>query len=132
MLHLMRSEDWEYKLKTFLGGGLWLARLDTFDDPLEGTLPDQNLGLKEKLLGSCDIAEKVKEEYRIAARNAYASCWHMSDGRPSDYAWEEFGDEHAGIALRTTRHKLRKQLGKLLRDDGPGYLSEVTLYRPHV
>lgn len=124
--HLLRSDDWEFKLKTFLGGGLWLARLDTFEDPLEGTMPDHNLGLMEKLLGSSILAEKVAKECRIAAQNAYASCWHMSDGSPSEYAWKEFGDEHAGIALKTTRHKLRKQLGKLLGNDGPGYLSEIT------
>lgn len=99
--HLFRGCEWELKLETFLVGGLWLARLDTFNDRLEGTIPERNLGLMEKLLGSEKLAASVEEDFRFAAQNAYASCWHMSDGDPSEEAWTQFGDQHAGIALRT-------------------------------
>lgn len=41
------------ELDTFLAGGLWCARLDTFNDALEGTLPDTNpIGLLRKSLTS--------------------------------------------------------------------------------
>lgn len=122
---------WEVKLKTFLVGGLWLARLDTFNDRLEGTIPRRNLGLMEKLLGSEELAGSVEEDFRFAAQNAYASCWHMSDGDPSEEAWTQFGEQHGGIALRTNPVSLRNQLSELVRIDGPGYISKVN-YIDHV
>lgn len=34
-----------YKLETYLEGGLWFSRLDTFKDGKEGTLPLPNIGI---------------------------------------------------------------------------------------
>lgn len=124
--HLIRWHDIPRKLLTFLAGGLWLSRLDQFRDPLEGSSPASNLGLMEKLLGSRKLAESVEEEYRRASRNAYASCWHMSNGDPSNKMWQKFGGHHKGIAIRTDSATLEMQLGALVGRMGPGYISEVT------
>jgi EcsC protein family len=123
--HLMRPHELDPKLATFLNGGLWLARLDKFNDPLEGTMPRRNLGLMQKLLGSKELAAQVEAEYEHSAQNAFASCWHMSDGDPSDYAWRIFGGDHTGIAIRTTPAALKSCLAGILETEGPGYISEI-------
>jgi hypothetical protein len=122
--HLIRWRDMPIKLITFLSGGIWLSRLDQFGDPLEGSMPKRNLGLMEKLLGSRQLAASIEEQYRSASRNAYASCWHMSDGDPSNKMWQKFAG-HKGIAIRTDAATLQEQLGAVVIQKGPGYISEV-------
>jgi len=106
------------KLRTFLGGGLWLARLDQFGDPLEATLPQQNLGLLYKLPSAQVPA--VQKEYELGVKRAYASCWHMSDNDPSDHAWS-FGC----VALRTTPQKMEAALQVISGPDGPVHFGQI-------
>jgi hypothetical protein len=114
-----------FKLKTFLQGGLWLARLDQFNDPLEGTLPDPNLGLLRKLLPPTQVPATV-HEYELAAKRGYASCWHMSDHEPAGGMWEaKFGNRGKGVALRTTPARFASALNHLITPNGPFYLGEV-------
>lgn len=103
------------KLCTFLRGGLWCARLDTFNDPLEGTLPIPNVGLLRKVLGEkqSEMAEKI---YKKAVLRSFASCWHMSEDAPSIYAWCAFGGGGNGIAIRTMPDNLRNNVVNKLND----------------
>ena len=122
--HLMRWNQL-FKLKTFLQGGLWLARLDQFNDPLEATLPDSNLGLLRKLLPPTQLPATL-DEYELAAKRGYASCWHMSNLEPSVGMWEgKFGNRGKGIALRTTPERFASTLNHLITPNGPFYLGEV-------
>jgi hypothetical protein len=126
--HFIRSNKIEHKLPTFLAGGLWLARLNTFKDPWEGKLPERNLGLLNKLMRPND-AEAVIAEYEKAAATGYASCWHLSNGNPDPAMWNKsnFGNNHNGIALRSSYALLRAELGSLVAKsgDGPRHISEV-------
>jgi len=115
------------KLCTFLQGGMWLARLDTFTSSVpEGTLPERNAGLLSKLLGP-QQSSMARELYRIGAmKQCFASCWHMSDQTPSCYAWGVFGGQGNGIAIRTTPELMRGALKPLLNQGGgPGYFGKV-------
>jgi hypothetical protein len=114
-----------HKLKMFLDGGLWFARIDTFRDALEGSLPERNLGLLEKLLPQ-EWAGSVVEQYRLAALRSYASCWHMSDDTPSAEIWNaKFGDGEKGIAIRTTPAALNRATKNVQGADGPLYFGVV-------
>lgn len=79
--HLFPSEA-TYKLDTFLAGGLWCADLGSivgFDGDVEGDGP---LGL-------------------------FVSCWHATEGDPTSKAWQIFGEQGDGFAIRTTEEELR-------------------------
>jgi hypothetical protein len=78
--HLFSTEEL-FKLDTFLSGGLWCADLGSipgFGDDLEGTGP----------------------------RGIFVSCWHATDGDPSEKAWEIFGGNGDGFAIGTTPEDL--------------------------
>lgn len=112
------------KLKTFLEGGLWFARLDQFNEELEGTLPLLNkLGLFRKLprlqVGG------VLDEYTLGIQRGFAQCWHMSRDAPSEHAWAEFSNTSNGVAVRTTVEALEEALSGIAQPGGPGYIGEV-------
>jgi hypothetical protein len=116
-----------YKLDALLAGGLYMARLDRFNDPREGAL-----GRKTKsLLDKSPAYEKryIIREYKNAIRQSFASCWHSSDNGPSEYVWEEFGGKHNGFAIRTTPQKLRTAVEHVV-SCGAGYIGEIT-YKNH-
>jgi hypothetical protein len=126
--HFIRSNKIEHKLPAFLVGGLWLARLNKFEDRWEGKLPERNLGLLNKLMRPNDV-EAVIAGYKKAAATGYASCWHLNDGHPDPAMWAKsnFGDNHDGIALRSSYDLLRTELASLIAKsgDGPLHISEV-------
>jgi len=127
--HFIRWNKVKLKLTTFLAGGLWLARLNTFKDIWEGKLPVPNLGLLNMLLPPNAVAS-VLAEYEKAANTGFASCWHLSDGDPDPQMWEKsnFGDGHNGIAIRTSCATLKSELQHLVApsSDGPLHISAVT------
>lgn len=116
------------KLLTFLEGGLYFARLDTFNDKCEGTMPQKNLGLLSKLPPF--QIKMVTKVYQLAVRRSFASCWHMSDDDPSDYAWESFGRKRTGIAFRTTPISLKSAIQPIIGPNGPTYIG-TTRYIKH-
>jgi hypothetical protein len=132
--HFIRSNRIEHKLPAFLVGGFWLARLNTFKDPWEGKLPARNIGLLNKLMRPND-AEAVIAEYEKAAATGFASCWHLSDGHPDPAMWKKsnLGNNHKGIALRTSYNVLKAELGSLIAKsgDGPLHISKVQ-YIDHI
>lgn len=120
--HLM-SKDVVTKLTTLLRGGMWFARLDTFDDDQEGCLPDGNVHLLSKLPKF--QVSMVKGIYEQAIRQSFASCWHMSDEDPNDHVWAEFGGGGNGIAVRTTPMILKDALADISGPDGPVHIGVV-------
>lgn len=79
--HLFKTEE-DYKLGTFLAGGLWCADLGSiigYSDDVEGTGP----------------------------QGLFVSCWHATEGDPTSEAWEVFGGNGDGFAIRTTVEELQ-------------------------
>lgn len=99
------------KLETLLDGGLWFARIDQFGDPLEGTLPDENLGLMEKLSPS-DV-DYIRSQYLIDKDHEYALCLHLSTGGPAPELWREFDRECDGVAVEFDSLELHRALVRL-------------------
>lgn len=123
--HLWHLFFWplEQKLKTFLESGLWLARLDTFAEASESQLPHANLGLLVK--AGTPLIPWIQAQYQMEARSAYASCWHMSEADPSAYAWEQFGLNGRGVAIRTTPEAMWSALRPVSGPDGPVYFGAI-------
>jgi hypothetical protein len=114
-----------HQLDTLVRGGLWFSRIDTFKDCLEGTLPNRNVGLLEKLLPE-QMSEEALREYRFSAKRDYATCWTMSDSDPSKEMWEaQFGNRGKGIAVRSTSAALIEATRSIRGEDGPVYLGRV-------
>ncbi len=108
------------KLQTFLSGGLWLARIDTFGTAYEGALPEQNrLGLLA-MLPPEDVSRLVREYDLTRLQRAYVSCWH-ADSEPAGAVWATFAGS-AGLAIRTSYATLRRQLQRTcpIHLDGAG------------
>ncbi len=108
--HLISAENENIffgKLLTFLQSGLWCARLDTFNDPLEGALPIPNVGLLRMALSEKQ-SEMAGTIYKKAVLRSFASCWHISNNMPSLYAWCAFGGKGNGIAIRIKRQDMAK------------------------
>jgi hypothetical protein len=116
------------KLKTFLANGLWLARLDQFKDPLEGTLSRPAVGLLGKLVG--EQQQLGLGLYESAVLRSYAICFQVSDGHPNERFWEEFCSRNDGIAIRTSPQLLydaiKPTLGPVDSGTGPGYFGKIT------
>ena len=114
------------KLQTFLKWGIWLARLDQFKDELEGTLPEANLGLLQKLMPPA-MVDATADLYRADALRGYASCWHLCDGDPDADMWRsKFGSSGRAIALRTSPALLSAATARFLGPSGPCYLGQVS------
>jgi len=81
--HLFATRE-TYKLDTFLQGGLWCSDLGSivgFGDDSEGS------GL----------------------HGVFVSCWHLSPGDPTSHAWQIFGGNGDGFAIRTSIEVLRQR-----------------------
>jgi hypothetical protein len=113
------------KLQTFLKWGIWLARLDQFNDELEGTLPKSNLGLLHKLM-SPSMTDSTANLYKADALRGYASCWHECDGDPDAEMWKnKFGNGGRAIALRTSPTLLSSATVRFLGSGSPCYLGKI-------
>lgn len=122
--HLASGQQMERKLETFLRGGIWFARLDTFTSGVpEGTLPKRNKSLLDKLPKF--QVKMVKKVYTRAVKRSFASCWHMSDADPSTSIWKSFGGDGNGIAIRTTPTHLTQVLAAISGNDGPVHFGEI-------
>ncbi|XXT25169.1 hypothetical protein WME94_26910 [Sorangium sp. So ce429] len=112
------------KLDTILSGGLWFARLDKFNDRLEGALPEANrLGLLAKL--PKNSAAWVEREYERSVLRSYALCWHINDSDPDFHVWDVFGDQRDGVAVRTDCKCLRDALSQIVGLDGPVHFGAI-------
>ena len=113
--YLFPTSEIDPKLDTFLTGGLYLARLDRFKDPREGTLPRPDH--RDLLDKAPDFAKKyILGAYKQARRQSFAMCFHRSSGEPSDYMWEheKFGGRHDGVAIRTNPQRMVDALRPIL------------------
>ena len=112
------------KLSLMLEGGLWFARLDQFNDPREGSLPNGNL---VGLLGKLPTASVgwIQRQYVLGVERSFALCWHMNDGDPDASLWTSFADVDDGVAVRTTWPILIEQLRAITGTDGPLHFGAV-------
>ena len=116
---------WRYldfpKLVDFLDSQtLYFARVDTLDDPHEGTLTRGNTMATEKLIEK--IISEGKEEQSPAELRAsfqrvtltgretiYVNCWHSGNSENAAM-WKIYGSLTGSVAIQTTYQKLADAL----------------------
>ena len=101
---------------------LWFARLDQFDDPLEGTLTDGELSFDPPAYGHpVQIRDATSDPIaQMMRQTAYVQCWRM--GAESMAMWDLYGKAQDSVAVTTTVGLLKHQLSK---DTRSVYMAEV-------
>jgi hypothetical protein len=94
---------------------LWFARLDQFDDPLEGTLTDGEIRFDSPTVGQPPQLRDVTADpiAQMMRHTAYIQCWCM--GAESMAMWDLYGKGQDGVAITTTVGHLKHQLSKDIR-----------------
>jgi hypothetical protein len=99
---------------------LWLGRVDTFPDPWEVSLTQNQIEFLEarhpiSTLGSPSIETSFDRAKRINAQwrvDTYVNCWSASD-HESHALWRIFCGPSEGVAIQTTLGKLRRTLDNI-------------------
>jgi hypothetical protein len=101
---------------------LWFARLDEFDDPLEGTLTDGEIWFDPPTDGHpLQLRDATADPIAQMMRHtAYVQCWCM--GAESMAMWDLYGKTQDSVAVTTTVGQLKHQLSK---DTRSVYMAEV-------
>ena len=107
-------------------GALAFARVDTLEDPFEGSVPPT---VYEKWKHR--HADFVATAQRGLRKQAFVSCWHVNNTE-SEAMWRLYCGSHDGIALQTTYEKLDASLPKGILLGAVQYLDyECDIDAPH-
>ena len=85
-------------------GALAFARVDTLEDPFEGSVPPSVY--EEWKSRHADLVATARRGLR---KRAFVSCWHANNTE-SEAMWRLYCGSHEGIALQTTYEKLDASL----------------------
>jgi len=101
---------------------LWFARLDQFDDPLEGTLTDGEISFEPPSdAHALQLRDATSDPIAQMMRHtAYVQCWRM--GAESMAMWNLYGKTQDSVAVTTTVGLLKHQLAKDIRSV---YMAEI-------
>lgn len=99
---------------------LWFARIDQFEDPLEGTHTDAELaGLRKHLKKT--HAQALINVFRSGRSELYVNCWR-SGSTESLAMWDLYGKGSGILAVKSTVGRLRDAA---VTYDKPVYISKV-------
>jgi len=99
---------------------LWFARIDQFEDPLEGTHTDAELaGLRKHLKKT--HAQALINVFRSGRSELYVNCWR-SGSTESLAMWDLYGNGSGIVAVKSTVGRLREAAATYER---PVYISKV-------
>lgn len=99
---------------------LWFARIDQFEDPLEGTHTDAELaGLRKHLKKT--HAQALINVFRSGRSELYVNCWR-SGSTESLAMWDLYGKGSGIVAVKSTVGRLRDAA---VTYDKPVYISKV-------
>lgn len=90
---------------------LWFARLDKFEDPLEGAHTDAEIsGIRKHVAKK--RAEQLISLFREARKDTYVSCWRA--GKSESLAmWDLYGRGSGIVALKSTVELLKRSICEL-------------------
>jgi hypothetical protein len=120
---IWRYTTWGRLCDILVRRALFFARATTFNDPWEGSFPEEQFDpdrVEESWAHTAPFNEKTRAELhqRLLAhrdnmeanRHTNAvSCWHMS-GEESDSHWRIYGHSDEGVAIRSSVGHLKKAL----------------------
>lgn len=102
VLRYLTTEKYERLLRD---SGLYLARLDQFKDPYEGSLPLRIAGQKEEIRRFRLQSDEAGR--RLWTKQYYVSCWHAAQCE-SDAMWRLYCGDSSGVCLVSTYERLAK------------------------
>jgi len=85
---------------------LTFARVDTLDDPFEGSVPPE---VVEEWTSDARASKVIERARNGLRRQTFVSCWHTNNVE-SEAMWRLYCGSHDGIALQTTYEKLDASL----------------------
>jgi len=91
---------------------LHFARIETFDDPFEGTLPrasDELLIVNGKKLPDDEIGKIRSGLHRFTRSNVCVNCWHANE-HESAAMWQLYSLSGEGIAIQSSMKSLKEAL----------------------
>ena len=99
---------------------LWFARLDKFEDPLEGADTDAEIsGIRKHVAKK--RAEQLISLFREVRKDTYVSCWRA--GKSESLAmWDLYGRGSGIVALKSTVELLKRAFANYGR---PVFISKV-------
>lgn len=103
---------------------LFFSRADNFDDPYEGTLPEEHRKFRsqEESIPE-DWAEKLLPKFRrICTKNTFLNCWHINEGE-SAAMWDLYLEANHGVCIQSTFQKLVDSIAG--HEDDEIYVSKV-------
>lgn len=135
---------------------LHFARVTTFDDPYEGTMPEYNEKMGEIFYSEVKHRFKDQEQFenylkqRIPhMKNLYnelrkivvVNCWHLNEYESASM-WKLYTNNYTGIAIRSTYRKLSASfknnvsdtvwIGKVTYDFNLKWMNEWNIYEAFV
>lgn len=120
---------WRYitlqKLISLLSSNsLYLARLDSLNDPHEGSYPKQMIDYRDSVYKSEGQLEFLPQHVwgnKLNRTCSYINCWAQSD-LESEALWRLYTSSNEGVAIRTTYSKLIN----VIRNDDELFVGCVT------
>lgn len=103
-VRLWRVMDFPKFVSMLQKRSLHFARLDQFEDPLEGQFTDLQARTIEYIGGTA-----VSEQLRAFRSSVLVNCWHMNE-RPSFPVWRLYGKSDLCVGVSTTYTKLHDQI----------------------
>jgi hypothetical protein len=93
---------------------LFLPNTDLLpDDPKEGSYPDANRIVRDKLWEELEVSEEQRQiiegHSRWNKHLTFVSCWHLSD-HESNALWKIYGKTEKAIVIQSTFGRLRATL----------------------
>jgi hypothetical protein len=96
---------------------LWFARIDQFDDHLEGSYPSQPVKITKEILEAnpafdangliTRIRGGAQRMWEFFSGHTYFNCWHMNDTE-NDGMWRLYGDISTSVCIQSTYSLLKE------------------------
>jgi len=92
---------------------LFLPSTWLFEDPNEGTYPDENRRARDQLWQHLNVSTEQKEiiewNSQVNRLLTFVSCWHISDHESAAF-WKIYGRTEKAVAVQSTLGRLTKCL----------------------
>lgn len=122
---IWRYMDFTQFVSLLEDNSLFFNRADDFDDPYEGSLPQQNYDLRAEELQDVpqnwieDLLPRFRE---ICRRHTFLNCWHINKTESAGM-WDLYLKADAGICIQSTYQRLVDAIE--LHKNDQIYISEV-------
>lgn len=113
--------DFTKFMALLINESLYLSRSDKFEDPYEGTFPEENHKYRREKHKNLvpkeqyDFAEKLLIDFmKENKKNTFINCWHMNNYE-SAAMWKLYANTNESISIETDYETLRDNLPEYVK-----------------